>query len=74
MSKRAIPETDEQAIAAAEFAAAGAVNERRRIDPKEAAAYNEYLKDWRWRMSTWSVIEREQFGSTRYPRTHHNLF
>jgi hypothetical protein len=31
-------------------------------DPKSLKAYNEYVRDWRWRMSTFRAIEREQMG------------
>lgn len=65
--------TDDQAIAAAELASAGAVNEKRPIDPDVARAYNEYLRDWRWNMATHINLQREYMGRRAYIRSE-NLF
>jgi hypothetical protein len=54
--------TDDQAMAEAEMATAGAVNEKSRIDPETARLYNDYLRDWRWNMSTWRALQREYMG------------
>jgi len=31
-------------------------------DPESLKRYNEYIRDWRWRMSTFRTIEAEQMG------------
>lgn len=31
-------------------------------DPVTLKAYNEYVRDWRWRMATFRAIESEQMG------------
>lgn len=45
---------DDPDRAEAEMAAAG-IPPKTHVDPDLARAYNEYLKDWRQRMHTWSV-------------------
>jgi len=65
--------TDDQAIAEAEFAASGAINEKSRIDPETARAYNEYLRDWRWNMATHINLQREYMGRRTSIRSE-NLF
>jgi len=32
------------------------------VDQETLKRYNEYLRDWRWRMSTFRAIESEQMG------------
>ena len=32
------------------------------VDPDTSKKLTEYLRDWRWRMSTFRVIEQEQIG------------
>jgi hypothetical protein len=62
---------DQQAMAEAEMAGNGTLT-RNHIDAETVRAYNEYLRDWRWNMSTWRNLQRE------YMRPNHiasdNLF
>lgn len=62
MSRRPRSESDDQAIAEAEMATAGVVNEKRQMDAETAKAYNEYLRNWRWNMATHRALQREYMG------------
>jgi hypothetical protein len=73
MSRPANLTSDDQAIAEAELASAGAVNGNRRVDVEIARAYNEYLRDWRWNMATHINLQREYMGR-RAPIRNENLF
>ncbi len=66
--------TSDPEITAAEAAALEASDQKRPFMDKETMqAYNEYLKDWRWNMSTHVALQRQYIGRRYSPRTD-NLF
>jgi len=56
MSEEKSPEAEEQKDSEQCDCATG------RVDPRDVQAYNRYLKDWEWRMSTWAPIRSAQMG------------
>lgn len=66
MKSDAVTESELESMAASD-------QKQPKIDQETLRAYNAYLKDWRWDMSTHITLQREYMGRSHYPRNE-NLF